>query len=64
MVKSRVRNAFAIYIDVALLVVLVLLFSPRLTGLSFHESLGLALSFPLIVPLLWSWSWISAVLRL
>ena len=56
----RSRNAAAIGIDLALLVALLLLFSPRLTGLSLHEWLGLVLGVPLLVHLVLSWSWIRA----
>jgi len=58
--SSRFRRAAAIYIDVALLLVLLLLFSPRLTGLPLHEWLGIALGLPLLVHLVLSWSWIHA----
>ena len=57
-VSPRLRNATAIYIDVALLVVLLVLFSPRLTGLPLHEWLGIALGVPLVVHLVLSWAWI------
>ncbi|HMA23491.1 MAG TPA: DUF4405 domain-containing protein, partial [Gemmatimonadaceae bacterium] len=40
-----------------------LLFSPRLTGLSIHEWLGVSLGATLIVHLLVSWSWISSATR-
>src|SRR5205085_9667219 len=44
---------------------LLLLFSPRLTGLPVHEWLGIALGAPLLVHLLLSWSWIrTATARL
>ena len=58
--SSRLRRAAAIYIDIALVLVLLLLFSPRLTGLPLHEWLGIALGLPLLVHLLLSWSWIRA----
>jgi len=50
----------AAYIDIALLATLLLLFSPRLTGLSLHEWLGITLGLPLLVHLVLSWLWISA----
>jgi cytochrome b len=56
----RSRRTVEICIDVALLLVLLLLFSPRLTGLPAHEWLGMALAVPLIVHLALSWSWISS----
>lgn len=46
-------------IDVALFGVILLLLSPRLTGLPVHEWLGLAVGVPVVVHLLLSWSWIS-----
>jgi hypothetical protein len=57
------RNRLAVYVDVALLAVLLLLYSPRLTGLSAHELLGLSLGGVVLVHLLLSWSWISASTR-
>ena len=65
LVTSLSRKAVEIYIDVSLLLALLLLFSPRLTGLALHEWLGLALALPLVVHLLLSWRWIrTATLRL
>ncbi|MFN8575087.1 MAG: DUF4405 domain-containing protein [Gemmatimonadaceae bacterium] len=58
MSKVRWRRAGAIYVDIALLGVILLLYSPRLTGLPVHEWLGVALGLPVVVHLLWSWSWI------
>lgn len=54
----RPPHVVAISIDVTLLVALLLLFAPRLTGLPVHEWLGILLGLPLLVHLLWSWSWI------
>jgi hypothetical protein len=56
--SSRLRKIAEIYIDLALLLALLLLFSPRLTGLPVHEWLGLALGIPLVVHLVLSWSWV------
>ncbi len=61
--SGAARNSFAIYVDVLLLATLLLLFSPRLTGLSIHEWLGVSLGATLIVHLLVSWSWISSGTR-
>jgi hypothetical protein len=58
-----VRSTLAIYVDVLLLATLLLLYAPRLTGLSLHEWLGVSLGVTLIVHLLLSWSWISARTR-
>jgi hypothetical protein len=57
------RDAVAIYVDVILLVTLLLLFSPRLTGLSIHEWIGISLGATMMVHLLLSWSWISGATR-
>lgn len=61
--RGIARGTFAIYVDVLLLATLLLLWSPRLTGLPLHEWLGLSLGAPLIVHLLLSWSWISSGTR-
>jgi cytochrome b561 len=52
---SSVRLA----IDIALFGLILLLLSPRLTGLPVHEWLGLAIGVPVLVHLLLSWSWIA-----
>ena len=57
------RGTFAIYVDVLLLATLLLLYAPRLTGLTLHEWLGVSLGVTLIVHLLLSWSWIRAGIR-
>jgi cytochrome b len=46
-------------IDIALFGLILLMLSPRLTGLPVHEWLGLALGVPVVVHLLLSWSWIA-----
>jgi uncharacterized protein DUF4405 len=61
--KGVARGTLAIYVDVLLLATLLLLWSPRLTGLPLHEWLGLSLGATLIVHLLLSWSWISSGTR-
>jgi Domain of unknown function (DUF4405) len=63
MPTSRSRNALAIYVDILLLATLLLLFSPRLSGLSIHEWLGISLGGTLIVHLLLSWTWINSSTR-
>lgn len=57
------RRAVEIYLDVGLLLTLLLLFSPRLTGLPLHEWLGIALAVPLVVHLVLSWTWIRTAAR-
>ena len=52
--SRRVRHVIAIGLDVVLLVALLLLLSPRLTGLPIYEWLGIALGVPLLVHLLLS----------
>ena len=56
---ARRGDAVPIYLDVTLLVVLLLLYAPRLTGLPLHEWLGIALGVPLLVHILLSWPWVS-----
>lgn len=60
LVRRGARNAIAIYLDALLLGAMLLLFSPRLTGLPVHEWIGLAVALPVLAHLLLSWSWISA----
>jgi cytochrome b len=61
--RARTRSIAQLYVDVILLVALLLLFSPRLTGLPVHEWLGMALAGVVALHLLLSWSWISASTR-
>ena len=61
--KAVARGTFAIYVAVLLLATLLSVYSPRLTGLTLHEWLGVSLVATLIVHLLLSWSWISAGTR-
>ena len=56
------RNV-ALALDYVLLVLLLLLFAPRMTGLVIHEYLGIALIVPVILHLLLSWTWIANSLR-
>ena len=53
------RRKFIIGLDTALLVIFILLLSPRLTGLALHEILGLIFFIPIIVHLLIAWPWIQ-----
>lgn len=46
-----------------LLVVFILLLSPRMTGLALHEVLGFIFFIPLIVHLLMAWPWIQTSAR-
>lgn len=53
----------AIYLDLLLLGAVLLAYSPRATGLAWHEWIGIALIVPTLLHLLLSWSWISAGAR-
>src|SRR5262249_43407583 len=50
---------FIICLDSMLLIVFILLLSPRLTGLALHEVLGFIFFIPLIIHLLIAWPWIQ-----
>ena len=54
------RTAFALWLDVILLALFLLLESPRITGVAAHEWAGFAIAIPLIVHLLLSWHWIAS----
>ncbi|HXH40612.1 MAG TPA: DUF4405 domain-containing protein [Thermoanaerobaculia bacterium] len=60
---ARRRLPFAFWLDGALLVALLMLLSPRLTGLPVHEWLGISFCVPVLIHLLLSWRWIAAALR-
>ena len=53
------RNKFIICLDAALLIIFILLLSPRLTGMGLHEVLGLIFFIPIIVHLIIAWPWIQ-----
>ncbi len=53
------RRRWMAAIDVLSLVIIILLFSPLITGLALHELLGLIFVFPFITHLLFSWLWIK-----
>jgi Domain of unknown function (DUF4405) len=46
-------------IDILLIVIFILLFSPLMTGLALHELLGIIFFLPVITHLLFSWPWIK-----
>jgi cytochrome b561 len=56
-------KAFLFTLDALLLLLGLLLMSPRLTGLALHEWIGIAFLLPLLVHLLMSWRWIVTALR-
>jgi hypothetical protein len=58
-----IRIAVPFFLDLLLLGALLLLLSPRLTGLPLHEWLGLSLGLPLVAHLLYSWPWIATNTR-
>ena len=53
------RRKFIICLDTTLLIIFILLLSPRLTGLPLHEVLGFIFFIPLIIHLLIAWPWIQ-----
>lgn len=53
----------AILVDVLLLAMLLLLFSPRATGLPLHEWIGLTLFGIIVIHLVLSWAWIATNMR-
>jgi uncharacterized membrane protein YidH (DUF202 family) len=59
--SGRRRIEFAL--DALLLVLLLFLFAPRLTGLPLHEWLGIAFVPPIVVHLLLSWRWVATSTR-
>ena len=52
------RVAFALWLDVLLLVLLLVVQSPRFTGVAAHEVIGIAIAIPLLIHMLLSWHWI------
>ena len=58
MIADR-RRRFIICLDTALLVIFILLLSPRMTGLALHEVLGFIFFIPIIIHLLIAWPWIQ-----
>ena len=58
MIASPQRR-FVIFLDSTLLVIFILLLSPRMTGLALHEILGFIFFVPIIIHLLIAWPWIQ-----
>lgn len=56
---SLPRSRLALSLDIALLLGVLLLFAPRLTGLPVHEWVGIALIPVVVWHLLLSWGWIA-----
>jgi hypothetical protein len=57
------RRRFIICLDTALLIIFILLLSPRMTGLALHEVLGFIFFIPIVIHLLLAWPWIEAATR-
>jgi hypothetical protein len=57
------RKRFIICLDTSLLVIFILLLSPRMTGLALHEILGFTFFIPIIIHLLIAWPWIQNTTR-
>ena len=57
--KSFTRNTRMVSLDVLLTMVLLLLFSPLLTGLALHELVGIFFFALVTLHLLFSWHWIA-----
>jgi hypothetical protein len=53
------RRRFVVFLDTTLLIIFILLLSPRMTGLALHEILGFIFFVPIIIHLLIAWPWIQ-----
>jgi hypothetical protein len=62
MIASPQRR-FIVFLDATLLIILILLLSPRMTGLALHEILGFIFFIPIIIHLLIAWPWIQNASR-
>ena len=58
MIASPQRRTI-VFLDTTLLIIFILLLSPRLTGLLLHEVLGFIFFIPIIIHLLVAWPWIQ-----
>jgi hypothetical protein len=58
-----VRSTLALYLDSLLLIIFLLLLSPRLTGLPGHEALGLLFVLPILFHLLIARTWIALSIK-
>jgi len=54
------RRRFIVFLDATLLVIFILLLSPRMTGLALHEILGFIFFVPIMIHLLIAWPWIQS----
>ena len=57
------RRRFIVCLDTAILIIFILLLSPRMTGLALHEILGLIFFIPIIIHVLIAWPWIQNATR-
>jgi len=57
------RRRFIVFLDTTLLIIFILLLSPRMTGLPLHEVLGIIFFIPIIIHLLIAWPWIQNTTR-
>ena len=57
------RRKLIICLDTALLIIFILLLSPRMTGLALHEVLGIVFFIPIMLHLLLAWTWIQNATR-
>jgi hypothetical protein len=57
------KQVLEFWLDALLLPTFLLLLSPRMTGLALHEWIGVVFGIPVLVHLLFSWSWISTATR-
>jgi hypothetical protein len=57
------QKRFIVFLDTSLLIIFILLLSPRMTGLALHEVLGFIFFIPIIIHLLIAWPWIQGATR-
>ena len=60
---ASTRKKLIIWLDTTLLIIFLLLLSPRLTGLALHEILGLIFFVPVLIHLLLAWTWIQNTVK-
>jgi len=58
MIASPLRRLI-VFLDTTLLIIFIMLLSPRMTGLPLHEVLGFVFFIPVIIHLLIAWPWIQ-----
>ena len=60
---SRISKKKIWIIDIIAFVGFLLTFKPQITGYTFHEWLGLAVGFTLLLHLLQHWRWVKSICR-